>query len=94
VKALRTDVTELSHQTLKAFIDYLYLGQKALMPDNCNPYHLLTKAYDWQLPDLIDCCTNLISLKANPQDADTISTLANRYDNDHLRRLATHLHST
>ena len=85
--------------TLRAFVDYIYLGSDRFMekfkkPDQkylSNLTNLFVFAHTYQIPGLVDCCTNLISLFAKRSDVSTLRTLAERYENSHLTRLCDHL---
>jgi len=87
---------DLSINTLKAFIDFIYLGEDGLKPDNVqqsgvNLFELLQMAHTYQVPALVDCCTNLIALFASIEDLEIIKGFAKLYNNDHLRQLCAHL---
>ncbi|MDP1608489.1 MAG: BTB/POZ domain-containing protein [Chlamydiales bacterium] len=88
--------TDFSLSTVKAFVDFLYLGEKAFEPEaflerNVNLYELFTMAHLYQVEPLIDSCTNLISLFSDIEDLEEIKHLVNIYQNKHLEELYKHL---
>ena len=83
---------QYSIATVKAFVDFIYLGESALAPKvffnkGVDVYELLDMAHTYQIKPLIDCCTNLLNVSANTSDAENIKNLADRYDNEHLKEL-------
>lgn len=87
---------EFSLKSLKAFVDFVYLGEKGLQPKSVlekdvDLYELFEMAHTYQFHTLIDCCTNLLSLFSSVKDKDKIYSLAKLYDNEHLRKLYEYL---
>lgn len=92
------EITAFDEKTVRAFIDFVYLGPEGLDPttDSCQELdvvELFKMAQVYQLEDLITHCTNLLSLFASPDQAETISELAVLYENDLLKKLSEHLKS-
>ncbi|MFZ0565934.1 MAG: BTB/POZ domain-containing protein [Chlamydiales bacterium] len=90
-KEIRFD--EFSLKCVKAFIDFVYLGEKGLEPKSVRErdvdvYELLKMAYTYQVQPLIDCCTNLISLSASVNDLEKVKSYADSYKNGHLLELS------
>lgn len=88
--------TDFSLSAVKAFADFLYLGEKAFEPEaflerNVNLYELFTMAHLYQVEPLINCCTNLISLFSDIEDLEEIEHLVHTYQNKHLEELHKHL---
>lgn len=85
-----------SLNTVKAFVDYIYLGEKAFKPESflekdINLCELFEMAHIYQIQPLIDCCTNLFSLFSSLDDINQIESLADHYENAHLKALYEHL---
>lgn len=90
------DLFEFSMTTGSAFIDFIYLGPDAITPEtlkdkNVDVYELLKIAHFYQVLPLINCCTNVISLIASKEDAESIGVLADLYENAHLQNLTKYL---
>lgn len=94
-------LADYSHTTVQAFIEFIYLGgkgfsEKVVSSNNQNTinlFELFELANAFQIENLIDCCTNLITLVANKQDLKVIQHLASLYGNKHLEQLCEHLSS-
>jgi len=92
-------LTEYSQGTIRAFMDFVYLGggafsKKVISSDSqetTNLFELFRFANVYQIESLIDCCTNLISLVATKKDLRIVQHLATLYNNEHLKLLYTHL---
>jgi len=92
-------LAEYSQSTIRAFMDFVYLGGRAFSEkvissnsqETTNLFELFEFANLYQVKALIDCCTNLISLVATKQDLEAMQYLANLYDNEHLKLLCEHL---
>lgn len=93
---------EYSQNTVQAFIEFIYLGgrgfsEKVVASKNQNTinlfelFDLFEFANTYQVKNLIDCCTNLITLVANKQDLKLIQNLADFYDNKHLKQFCDYL---
>ncbi|MBX9743920.1 MAG: BTB/POZ domain-containing protein [Chlamydiales bacterium] len=88
--------TDFSLSAVKAFVDFLYLGEKTFEPKaflqrSVSLYELFSMAHLYQVEPLIDCCTNLISLFSDIEDLQEIEHLVNVYKNKHLEELRKHL---
>lgn len=88
---------EFSLRTVRAFIGFVYLGQKALEPEvfvakNIDLNELFQMAQTYQNLSLIDCCTNLYSIFSKVEDIKIIKHLADIYNNEHLLKLYEALH--
>jgi hypothetical protein len=90
-----------SSNTIADFIKFAYLGGKAFSDqyissasEEADIFELFRFAHELQVSPLVDCCTNLISLLATPENKDDIKKLASQYDNEHLQQLLTHLEKT
>lgn len=84
--------TEFSLNTVKAFIDFIYLGEKGLEPQSflvkeIDLDELFEMAQTYQVKSLIDCCTNLYSVFCSIEHKEKIKTLADLYENKHLQTL-------
>ena len=98
-KETRDQAINFSHfsdQTVREFVEFLYLGPNALTPEvffakEVNLCELLDMAHTYQVPLLVDCCTNLLSLVATPDQAGDIKRIADMYENSHLQKLCEHL---
>lgn len=87
---------EYSLKTVQAMAQFIYLGEEGLSPkfvqsNEVDLYELFVFANMYQIPGLIECTTNLISLISTPGDIETLQKLAKTYANDHLRELYKHL---
>ena len=87
---------EFSLNSVKAFVDFMYLGEDGLEPESvlkrdvdlCELFHM---AHTYQVQTLIDCCTNLFSLFSSTKDIEKIKYLAELYENEHLKKLHEYL---
>ncbi len=89
-------IESFSMEAIRKFIDFAYLGPKALDPDTWQSKEITTNgllalAHYLEMAPFMDCCTNLLSLTATQDDAAHINRLANLYNNEHLRALALYL---
>lgn len=87
---------EFSLNSVKAFVDFIYLGEDGLEPEsvlkrNVNLCELFQMAHTYQVQTLIDCCTNLFSLFSSTKDIEKIKYLAELYENEHLKKLHEYL---
>ena len=87
---------EFSLNTVRAFIDFIYLGENALQPEvTCtNAYEvseLLRLAHTYQIPSLVDHCANLLCLVTSAEDAEAIKLLADKCEIEQLKKLYEHL---
>jgi hypothetical protein len=83
---------EFSLNSVKAFVDFMYLGENGLKPESVSKndvdlYELFQMANTYQVQELIDCCTNLLSLFSSTEDVEKIKHLAEFYENEHLKEL-------
>lgn len=82
-------------EIIEAFLEFIYLGGKEFSEkmilsndlDITKLYNLFTFAHMYEVETLINCCTNLISLKATKEDLREIKELASLYNNEHLKEL-------
>lgn len=93
--ANQINLNAYSLTTLEYFVDFLYLGEEVLKPNNIADKELvITELLDlgkcFLLDDLVNCCTNLLTLTAEEKHKKIILDLAILYENDHLRALADH----
>ena len=100
-EALEKVVTfsDFSLKTIKSFLDFVYLGESGLLPEKIQEhgidlFELFVFAHLHDFTPFLDCCTNLISLFARPDDIPQIIALATTYNNPHLKALAEHLASS
>ena len=88
---------EFHSETIHHFVDFVYLGSEALLENvtsasgEVDVFELFRFANQYQIPPLIDCCTNLISLLTNKEDLDVIRLLSEKYSNEHLKELVVYL---
>ncbi len=88
---------EYSKATLQALIDFLYLDGPAFLKTYQEKVHtidlteLFVFANTYQISSLIDCCTNLLSLYAQPEQVEALEPLAQLYKNKYLQDLCTQL---
>lgn len=92
-------LAEYSENTVRAFIDFIYLGgktfsQNVILSKNKNEINLLelldfAKTYEIEI--LLDCCTNLISLFATNKNLVELQPLTTLYEIEHLNKLFKHL---
>lgn len=95
-------ITFETHSTdiIKDFLEFIYLGGKEFSEkmilskdlDIIKLYELFDFAHMYGIETLMDCCTNLISLKATKEDISEIKELANLYNNEHLQQLCNHFY--
>ena len=89
-----------SLQTLRDWIDFLYLGPKKFSEamEKENPtlnrlFYLFKFGHAYLVPGLVDCATNLISLFATPKDLSELQLFTSFYGNAHLNQLVAHFTS-
>lgn len=87
---------EFSLNSVKAFVDFIYLGEKGLEPESflkkdVDLCELFQMAHTYQVKSLIDCCTNWFSLFSSTKDIEKIKYLADFYENEHLKNLYEYL---
>lgn len=91
-----------NNDIIKIFLEFIYLGGEKFIEgmtlstdlNITKLYELFEFAHMYEVQILIDCCTNLISLKATKENLREIKELANFYNNEHLKQLFNHLSST
>lgn len=81
---------------VRAYTDFIYMpleefNKKYSQKGSCDLIQLFRLAQTYQLEPLIHCCTNLMSLLCGPEDVEAIQSLAELYDNTHLKKLAAYL---
>jgi|GEM_PF-2724418 len=88
------DLRDFSESTILAFLDFVYLDsaifQRKMMVEEytvAEILDILPFATQYQLPTLLDCCTNLLSRIASKADAMEIYAAAETYNNEHLKLL-------
>lgn len=92
----KIEIKEFKEKTVRAFIDFIYLGPKGLNPESdryqeLDVIELFRMAQTYQVKDLIDHCANLMSLYCTSDQADNIEEMADYYQNDYLKKLSEHL---
>jgi hypothetical protein len=84
---------------LHAFTDYLYSPspgeflEQFVREPTCDWFELLAFAHTFQVPRLVDCMTNVISLLDPEEHLEKIKAAADRYENSQLQKLVEHLES-
>lgn len=86
---------------IKIFLEFIYLGgnkfsERMILCDDLHItklYELFEFAHMYEVKTMIDCCTNLISLKATKENLKEIQELASVYNNTHLNQLCNHFFS-
>ena len=83
---------EFSVNTVTAFIDFIYLGEKgvsleSLKERDLDLSELFDMAHTYQVKSLVDHCTNLISCYWNIDHIEIIKDMADYYGNEHLKKL-------
>lgn len=102
---LKESVTQTIHMpeftidVIKQFVEFIYLGPSALTPElffqkEVDVWELLRMAHLYQTSTLIDCCTNLITLICQVEQAEELKAIAETYENPHLLELYKHLTTT
>lgn len=95
-------LADFSQNIGQLFIDFIYLGEKELSEKILAQYksHSINISETFQLfkladflenKALTDCCTNLISLFAKPEDEKMIRLWAKSHNNEHLTELCNYL---
>lgn len=84
---------QYDYDTIKTFVDYIYLSheeffEKVIKDNICDLGQLLDFAHTYQIKTLIDICTNLINKVYTIEDLENIQSMAKRYNNYQLKRLA------
>lgn len=88
------DLAEFSEATILAFLDFIYLDSSIFQRKMLIEAYTVTEILDilpfatqYQLPSLVDCCTNLLSRIASTTDAMKIYAAAETYNNERLKLL-------
>lgn len=83
--------SQFSTETLSLVVEYLYRGKEALSRDDTIDLQQLSPlicfGHMYEVPSLVDCCTNLCCGIATKVDANTVQALAETYNNRHLNEL-------
>lgn len=86
----KIQIQNFSLETVRAFVDFLYLGKIGSKSIE-NLTELLHFAHMYEVPSLVNYCTNRISLIATVDDLQEIKDISIELNNDHLKALAAHL---